>query len=64
MKRFTIEIEMENDAMRTSTDLICALKEVIAQIRETNKANLRPVHSRRIFDINGNTVGSWNISEE
>ena len=59
---FRCEIEMDNDAMRTSRDLAQALKVVIKQI-EFYSAGILEV-KLNIRDINGNAVGGWEITEE
>jgi hypothetical protein len=63
MKHFVVDIEMSNDAMSDAQDIIRALKRVMIQLEERVGQELKPFHSRTIMDINGNSVGSWNIEE-
>ena len=55
MDTFTLAITLGNDAMKTRTDINRALREVIAQ-------NKRGVSGGIIRDVNGNTVGEWQVS--
>lgn len=54
--KFTLEIELGNDAMQTSDDVAEALANV------TNSL-LDGLTSGAIRDANGNTVGKWNLPE-
>jgi hypothetical protein len=56
--KFTLTIELGNDAMRSSAHVASALRNVIASLQEF------PRHvgdSKRIQDVNGNTVGEWSF---
>lgn len=56
MKKLKLEIEMENDAMVSASDVGEALYGV------RNALVLHPSHiNGSIFDKNGNRVGSWKI---
>jgi hypothetical protein len=59
--KFTLEIELENDAMRTSTHLAKALRDVGERVRAAMPGVIRAADNGRIRDINGNTVGSWQV---
>ena len=51
---FTLTIQLGNAAMQTSEDVAEALARVADSL-------LAGVQSGTIRDINGNTVGSWNL---
>jgi hypothetical protein len=57
-QKLTLEINMDNDAYSGNSwkrEVIRNLKEVIAQINEQDRT------WGKIRDINGNTVGEWDI---
>ena len=59
METFKIEIELGNDAMQTSADIIGALQAWI------NRNDGRMVTTQAIHDANGNRVGSaWIEGDE
>lgn len=60
--RFTLEIKMDNDAFQDDPmgELSQTIKEV-AEILPISHENIRSV-SGNIKDINGNTVGKWELS--
>lgn len=64
--RFTIDIKMGNDLMRNATHLKDALhrvsQELDSDVIRLAKAGI-PVEAN-IWDINGNTVGSWKLTKE
>ncbi len=60
-KVFTVEIQLGNAAMSSAEHVIDALARVQHQLHERRGEELKPFHSRSIMDINGNTVGTWNI---
>lgn len=66
MKRFTLKIELGNDAMTDAHDISQALREVADSLdneRLAYVARYGPRSSRAtIFDANGNTVGYWNVT--
>ena len=53
MKKFTLEINMGNEAMKDELDIENALVKVSKLIHECSDI------SRPIFDTNGNRVGKW-----
>jgi hypothetical protein len=60
-QKLTLEINMDNDAYNGNAwkrEVIRNLKQVIAQIDEQDRTwgNIR--------DVNGNTVGEWDIGHE
>ena len=52
MKRFRLEIELENDAFRDSGELPRILRAVAKRIEDGER-------SGTVMDINGNSCGSW-----
>lgn len=61
-KRFTLELELGNDAMKSAADIAEALLKTAAHVVEViGDKDPKPAHSRSIHDVNGNTVGAWNI---
>jgi hypothetical protein len=61
--KFTLEIELGNDAMQTPEDVTDALEEVVKQIRDRHWDGWTP-GGESIRDINGNTVGRWSLVED
>ena len=59
-RKFTLEIELGNDAMRNSVALSDALREVSNRVLNTGYTFCEPI-IRGILDSNGNTVGFWKI---
>lgn len=67
--KFTANIRLANDAMRTPTDLAKALEQLAAQMRQYTAGDpswpITMTASTRIagnvIDENGNMVGSWSI---
>jgi len=57
--KFALEIEMGNEAMRTRAHLATALREAAKQVAVDGRAGSDGI----IRDINGNTVGYWNLKE-
>ena len=55
--KFTLEIELGNDAMQTEDDVARALKEVAKNIRNHGFDDA----TEGIFDLNGNKVGEWRL---
>ena len=56
MKRFTLEIELGNEAMRSQHDIALALGAVIDRLYAHEGDG-----GRQVLDVNGNTVGGWRI---
>lgn len=59
---FTLNIELGNDAMRTTADVLGAIQNSLSA-REGLFDPLTAEDSRKLFDRNGNTIGSWQITE-
>jgi intein-encoded DNA endonuclease-like protein len=62
MSKFTLEIELGNDALMNATQLAKALEKVSFRVMKV-QYNLEEEYVRGIMDENGNTVGSWKISQ-
>jgi len=64
--KFTLTIELGNEAMQTGEDVVGALKSVIRSpylpCGEFTES-IVPIDPVTIRDENGNTVGSWEVSE-
>jgi hypothetical protein len=60
--KFTLEIELGNELMQNKAHLAHALHGVASRIVNFNHT-LSGEESGRIPDENGNTVGSWQITE-
>ncbi len=56
MRRFILEIELRNDAMRLDEDIARALHKYATRINESGPEG-------KIMDINGNTVGHYEVRE-
>ena len=62
-KFFTVEVEMENYTTKNPQEIGRILRHVADQVDEHGDGVLKPFHSRSIMDVNGDTVGAWNIEE-
>ena len=64
--KFTLEIELGNDVMQRWDEIRTAIKEAIMPIRLSRNAhNLNRPHDGdggKIMDINGNSVGKWDVT--
>jgi len=58
--RFTLTIELGNDAMLTGEDVADALDEVCHGINTTSPMLVG--ETDKIRDVNGNTVGKWEVT--
>ncbi len=58
--RFILKIELGNDAMQTGDDIAWAIQGVARQI--VNDGTDR-VTGHKIMDVNGNSVGCWDLAE-
>ena len=58
---FTLTIEMGNDAMQTYADIAHATQRVFADFSRNHEAV--EDNAGRIYDANGNKVGTWSIDE-
>jgi hypothetical protein len=63
--KFTVEIQLGNDAMQTYGDIRDALNKLANAMRHTAHAAPRLSDGGgKIADVNGNTVGRWDISAD
>jgi len=61
MPQFILKIDLGNDAMQTPYDIQDALKRTAKKIYDAD-FNMDDMKSGcKILDLNGNTVGSWQI---
>jgi hypothetical protein len=60
MSKFTLEIDLGNDAMCLASQLANALQKVSYRIMNAGY-DLEEEYVRGILDDNGNSVGSWKI---
>lgn len=56
--KFILEIELGNDAMQTPEDIAYAIDAI-----NTWPLRFTPGQEEPVRDINGNTVGKWQITE-
>lgn len=64
MKKFSMTIELGNDAMQTHRHVAKALNELAERIKKApfSKVGCEPAQNEgKIRDANGNTVGKWSI---
>jgi hypothetical protein len=61
VKKFKLEIELGNDAMRKAWEVGDAVESAMAH-HATDR--LKVGDGGRIMDVNGNKVGSWKVVEE
>lgn len=57
--KITIEIETGNEAMQDGTDVIAAIGRKLQRI--SNAVNIGKVDGGKIMDVNGNSVGTWEV---
>jgi hypothetical protein len=58
-KTFSLQIEMGNDMMRTRMHLASALTDVAIRLRRDKNLN-----RHTIVDVNGNKVGTWEVTND
>ena len=61
MAQFTLTIEMGNAAMLTYADIAQATRRIFADF--ANRPDLLQDDAGRIYDANGNKVGTWSSDE-
>jgi hypothetical protein len=59
--KFSLEIDLGNEAMLTYADIAQATKRIFADF--ANRYEDATDDAGRIYDINGNKVGTWEVSE-
>lgn len=60
--KFTLEIELGNDAMRTGNDVAHVLN-VLRQYFDINDGVIEAIYPHGIRDTDGNTVGTWGVTD-
>ena len=62
MVQFILKIQLGNDAMQDIGDIQSVLKNVITVLSGiSNVHDARMQGKYRLHDVNGNTVGSWQV---
>jgi hypothetical protein len=59
--KFTLEIDLGNDAMQTGSDVAAALRRLAVKLSDSLFDE--GADHGRIMDLNGNKVGTWEVSE-
>jgi hypothetical protein len=59
MNKFTLIIELGNDAMQDGRNVADALRKLAGRIEDND---FRRVDGGGIMDLNGNSVGKWEVS--
>lgn len=62
MNSFKLSIDLGNDGMRTQHDVAEALIGIAKRMRRSEADE--PHDAGRVYDINGNSVGSWQYDHE
>jgi hypothetical protein len=68
--KFSLEMDLDNDAMNSSEELADALRRIATRIHDAkyveqlNGEEGRDDITRGIMDVNGNTVGQWVLRNE
>lgn len=68
--KFSLEMDLDNDAMNSSEELADALRRIATRIYDAKyveQVNGEEGHddiTRGIMDVNGNTVGQWVLRNE
>ena len=61
MAKFSMQIELGNDAMQTYADIAQATRRIFADF--ANHHEEATDGAGRIYDANGNKVGTWQVDE-
>ena len=61
MAQFILRIKLGNEAMQTPNDIARALNDVADRVECTTIRQLKNSGSLKVMDLNGNSVGSWQI---
>lgn len=61
--KFTLEIKLGNDAMKTGADVAKALRDVAKKVQDISVIRRVDIENR-IVDLNGNKIGTWSTVEE
>ena len=62
--RFTLTIDLGNDAMQTGDDIARALQAVAHTVSSRYDGTTPPDDTAPIRDENGNTTGRWTIASD
>ena len=63
--KFTLEIELGNDAMQTGRDVAEDLIEAARKVhKEHGNGKVKLEDNRKVMDKNGNSVGTWRFEKE
>jgi hypothetical protein len=62
--KFILKIELDNDGMKSRTDISEALKDIASKINERPYLPIIDGHNSSIRDVNGNRIGEWKFDEE
>ena len=54
--KFTVEIDLGNEAMQSLEDIAEALETIVGEMVGIDQRDAGTIH-----DVNGNTVGSWAV---
>lgn len=63
MPTFNLTIKLGNDAMQSGDDVARALRSVADCLANTYDSLTLPEDAGAIFDLNGNTVGRWEVAK-
>ena len=61
--KFFLEIQLGNAEMQTGWHVGTALETVAARVMENDDLALASGEKGKIFDVNGNQVGNWKVTE-
>lgn len=62
--KFTLEIELGNDAMSTWGNIRDALRQLTSKLNTRQYTGNPEIDGGKIMDINGNSVGKWEIAPD
>lgn len=60
--RFTLTIELGNDAMQDYGDLALAVQKLARKLNDMAEGAIQAGDDGKVFDLNGNNVGTWEVS--
>jgi hypothetical protein len=61
--KFLLEIQLGNDATQTGSDVAEALRRIAIQIDADFAGWDLDADQGKVYDINGNSVGTWGVCE-
>lgn len=64
--KFTVNLDLENDTMKTYQDIRDALKQIILSAGSCASSHARPTDGDggKILDVNGNVAGNWEVKRD